>query len=80
MKYIVTMEVETKVAMIIEADSEEAAAQEAERLAKEDKGEFLNEFMDPREFIEFPLMAVAGEIHDAAQMGYADRRAANQSK
>ena len=78
MKYVVTMPVETKVAMVIEADTEEQAADEAERLAKADQGEFLFEYLDPREFIEFSVCPTVDEITDAAELGYENSRPANR--
>ena len=79
MKYIVTMPVETEVAMVIDAVNEEQAEAEALRLAASGNGEFLNQFLDPREFVEFTVCPTVNEIRDAAALGYGDALAANRS-
>lgn len=79
MKYIVTVRTETQVAILIEAESEDGACEEVESLIKEGRAETLDEFLDPRENIELDWSSNIESVEDAVPLGYANRRAANQS-
>ena len=76
MKFIVTMPATTKVAMLIEAENEDAAEAEAIRLVRAGREDLLVDYLDPAEFVE--VDESVDETVVAAPLGYADRRAANE--
>ncbi|MFV1644952.1 hypothetical protein VWZ82_13090 [Phaeobacter sp. JH20_41] len=70
MKYVVTMRVETKAALVIEADNEEHARDEAMKIAKAGGEETLDAFVDPRDFVEFDWSSDVDEIQTAESVGW----------
>lgn len=78
MKYIVTFPVETKVAMLVEASSEDEATDIAETFVEEGREELLLEYLDPIEHIVFSSLARAEQVEAAEPHGYENHLAINE--
>lgn len=69
-KYIVTLSARTKVAALIEADSEDQASELADKLAKEGRLDTLDEYLNPAEFVEIDWACDVENVQLAAPLGY----------
>lgn len=77
-KYIVTLTAETKIAALVEAESEVAAEHVAEKLAEAGQLETLNEYLSPSEFVEIDWRCKAEGAITAKSAGYDDRTVINK--